>query len=166
MPVLNIGRVRITPKGQWDDQTAYTFLDLVTDGGSSYLARQDAPAGTVLTSTSYWLLIASKGDTGEQGTQGEQGPAGNDGIGWVDTFESIAKNITGDNATPTFVDGRLESIEYDLGGGKARTKTLGYDANGRLVTVTLSGDDLPVGMPTTKTINYDANGAWAGNSYS
>lgn len=60
-----LGRVSIAPKGSWDNSVAYEKLDVVTKAGSSYIARQDVPAGTAVTDTDYWQMIAEKGDTGE-----------------------------------------------------------------------------------------------------
>lgn len=62
----NLGKVCVTPKGQWYNYTEYEVLDIVSDGGSSYLAIQDVPdTGVALTNASYWLCIAEKGDGGE-----------------------------------------------------------------------------------------------------
>lgn len=61
----NLGKVSVTPKGAWAITNAYEILDIVTSGGSSYLAKQDVPTGVALSNTSYWIMIAEKGDGGE-----------------------------------------------------------------------------------------------------
>ena len=61
----NLGKVSVTPKGAWAITNTYEILDIVTSGGSSYLAKQDVPTGVLLTNTSYWIMIAEKGDGGE-----------------------------------------------------------------------------------------------------
>lgn len=61
----NLGKVSVTPKGAWAITNAYEILDIVTSGGSSYLAKQDVPTGVSLSNTSYWIMIAEKGDGGE-----------------------------------------------------------------------------------------------------
>jgi len=61
----NLGKVSVTPKGAWASTNTYEILDIVTSGGSSYLAKQDVPTGVPLTNTSYWIMIAEKGDGGE-----------------------------------------------------------------------------------------------------
>lgn len=66
MASVNLGKVVMIPKGTWSASTAYEYLDIVTDDGSSYVAKQDVPAGTALTNTTYWQPIAAKGDTGLQ----------------------------------------------------------------------------------------------------
>ena len=61
----NLGKVSVTPKGAWAITNTYEILDIVTSGGSSYLAKQDVPTGVQLSNTSYWIMIAEKGDGGE-----------------------------------------------------------------------------------------------------
>lgn len=61
----NLGKVSVTPKGAWANTNTYEILDIVTSGGSSYLAKQDVPVGVSLSNTSYWIMIAEKGDGGE-----------------------------------------------------------------------------------------------------
>lgn len=53
------GKVRMTPKGAWNAQTNYEVLDLVSDDDRTvfYIAKQDVPAGTVLTNTDYWVVV-------------------------------------------------------------------------------------------------------------
>lgn len=67
MPSTNLGKVSVTPKGAWSNSTAYEILDIVSNDGSSYIALKSVPAGTALSNTSYWLMIASKGDKGDTG---------------------------------------------------------------------------------------------------
>lgn len=69
MATLNVGKVRPTPKGAYSASAAYAFLDIVSSGGGSYICSNlsGAPAGTAVTNTAYWTLIAQKGDTGATG---------------------------------------------------------------------------------------------------
>lgn len=78
MAQLNAGRGRFVHCGAWSNTTVYNFLDWVTYGGSSYVCINisGAPAGTALSNTSYWALLARKGNTGPQGPQGDTGPTG------------------------------------------------------------------------------------------
>lgn len=84
MAVLtNIGKVVVTPKGSWRSTSSYAFLDVVTNNGSSYVAKQNIPAGADLDNDNYWQLIAGRGSVGPTGTQGPQGdigPTGPQGI--------------------------------------------------------------------------------------
>lgn len=62
MPTMNLGRVRQVPKGEWNAATAYTFLDVVSYVGASYLAvRPTVPAATPLTDETYWLPLSEPG---------------------------------------------------------------------------------------------------------
>ena len=67
MGEIKIGRVRIGWKGTWDNLTAYAAQDAVYHQGETYVARIDVPAGTAITNTTFWQLVAKKGDTGPAG---------------------------------------------------------------------------------------------------
>ena len=80
----NLGKIAITPKGQWVAGT-YERLDMVTSAGSSYISLKDNNVSAL--NTADWMLVAEKGDafeysdfTAEQlaGLKGEQGA---DGVG-------------------------------------------------------------------------------------
>lgn len=43
--------------GEWNASTAYNNLNIVTQNGSAYIAKQNVPAGTLLTNTNYWMKI-------------------------------------------------------------------------------------------------------------
>lgn len=73
-----LGKVTITPKGAYDVSATYERLDVVTYSGSSYMALQKT-IGNLPTNTTYWELLASKGDTGNTGSQGPKGDTGNPG---------------------------------------------------------------------------------------
>ena len=77
-----LGKVSVTPKGEFSAEITYERLDIIEHEGNSYIAVSDVPAGTELTDSRYWQRIASKGDKGDagaKGPQGEPGPAGADG---------------------------------------------------------------------------------------
>ncbi|MFK4507082.1 hypothetical protein LPJ38_26815 [Bradyrhizobium daqingense] len=61
--------------GAWDSGTDYVVGDVVTLGGSSYVCVFDHTNHTP-PNTTYWQLLASKGDTGATGATGATGPAG------------------------------------------------------------------------------------------
>ena len=81
MSEIDIGAIYPLYKGAWSSGAAYDFLDMVIKDGSSYLciAEDGAPAGTAVTNTTYWALIAHKGATGATGATGPQGPKGDKG---------------------------------------------------------------------------------------
>lgn len=56
----SLGRITVAPKGEYSSITEYSPLDLVTYGGSSYIAKQ-ACVGKTPGNTDYWQLIALGG---------------------------------------------------------------------------------------------------------
>ena len=73
-----LGKVSLAPKGEYSPNTAYTALDVVSYGGSSWLALKDV-TGVEPAEGDDWMLLAQKGDQGEQGIQGIQGIQGETG---------------------------------------------------------------------------------------
>lgn len=45
--------------GEYNNETAYEALDIVTSGGVGYISRQPVPAGTAVTNTDYWAMWGS-----------------------------------------------------------------------------------------------------------
>ena len=58
--------------GAYNNGTSYSIGQAVSYNGSSYVAIA-ATTGNIPTNTTYWQLIASKGDTGTTGAQGDPG---------------------------------------------------------------------------------------------
>lgn len=69
---------QFSPKGEYDPNTAYKALNIVSQDGSSYVALQPT-SGNAPPNPVYWQLLAEKGEQGPQGVQGEQGPQGETG---------------------------------------------------------------------------------------
>lgn len=42
--------------GEYNNETAYEALDIVTSGGVGYISRQPVPAGTAVTNKEYWAM--------------------------------------------------------------------------------------------------------------
>ena len=66
-------------RGGWSPTAAYAVLDVVTAGGSSYLARSGSTNRSPAANPTYWGLLVSRGATGPQGAQGPAGPQGTQG---------------------------------------------------------------------------------------
>ena len=45
--------------GEYNNETAYEALDIVTSGGMGYISRQPVPAGTAVTNKEYWAMWGS-----------------------------------------------------------------------------------------------------------
>jgi len=71
MAIINLGKIGILPRGEWLPEISdYSFLDLVSFEGGSYLVhiRTDTvPAGTLPTDTTYFQVIALRGEQGLPG---------------------------------------------------------------------------------------------------
>ena len=61
-----LGKVGFTPKGTWDAKKKYDRLDVVSQAGASFLSLSDENTA-LLTDATKWMVIASKGDKGDQG---------------------------------------------------------------------------------------------------
>lgn len=61
--VTTLGAVGILPVGDWGNSSAYDRLNAVKYQGSMYVALEDVPAGVVPTNTTYWMLMAEKGES-------------------------------------------------------------------------------------------------------
>jgi collagen type VII alpha len=81
----------IIPSGEYNNAFTYNSANSVSFVGSSYLAKQTT-VGNAPTDTTYWQLLAQKGDTGNTGPSGAtgatgpQGPSGTPGSSFIDNF--------------------------------------------------------------------------------
>jgi len=57
MFIEQLGKVTVTPKGAWNSTLAYARLDIVTNNGCSYIAKQDVPAFTDISDGTYWQVL-------------------------------------------------------------------------------------------------------------
>ena len=69
----NLGKVGITVGGEWTDKTLYERLTIVSRHGSSYLSKTTNKGNDPESDTDNWMLIASKGDKGEDGSGSGEG---------------------------------------------------------------------------------------------
>ena len=83
MKTLDLGKVAISPKGEYSASTQYYPLDLISFNGSSFLVLKDV-IGVAPVEGEYYQMLAQRGEQGIQGLKGDTGavgPAGADGIG-------------------------------------------------------------------------------------
>ena len=137
--------ISIRFKGEWSSTVAYvndsSYIDLVSYNGNTYICKVSNTNKSV-SDTTYWNLVAKKGDQGIQGEKGDKGDKGDQGIqgekgdkGADGLTTSISVNgqvynhsngrITLPNlATEQFV--RDEIAEAQLGGGSSSVDLSGY----------------------------------------
>ena len=58
--ITDLGKIVLLPMGNWNSSSTYEFLDIVSNSGSSYVAKKNVPTGTLLNNEDYWQLL-SKG---------------------------------------------------------------------------------------------------------
>lgn len=112
-----LGRVSIVFKGEYNSTTNYEKLDIVSYNGSSYDCLKDC-VGVIPTDTTYWQLVAQKGEQGEQGIQGIQGATPNIQIGTVETLnptEQATITQTGTLENPIFNFGIPKGVQGERG---------------------------------------------------
>lgn len=57
--VKNLGKVSITPRGDYDVTQDYEILDTINFNEETFIARKDVPKGTPVNNEEYWMKIAS-----------------------------------------------------------------------------------------------------------
>jgi hypothetical protein len=65
-----------TFRGGWDVKTAYHEREVVTNGGSAYVALRDSTGVDPATPGDAWAIFAARGERGEQGLPGINGSNG------------------------------------------------------------------------------------------
>ena len=135
MASTNLGKVVITPKGEYVPETVYNRLDLVRFEGSSFLVLQDGVVGVTPSDDGQkYSLLAQKGDTGAQGVPGPKGETGAPG----------AKGDTGEQGEPGTPGAKGEQGEPGAKGDPGAKGTDGFSPtvqttpaeNGTTVTIT------------------------------
>lgn len=80
-----LGYVGTYPVGDYNAQTEYEYLNVVTHRGSSYVCiKEEGCIAVEPPNEECWQLFAGKGDTGEKGDKGDTGPIGPKPVNRVD----------------------------------------------------------------------------------
>lgn len=106
----------LVPKGAYVSASDYAVGDSVSYNGSSYVMFNDSASGVVPTNTTYWQVIANKGDTGATGETGATGAQGDPGVGVPTggtTGQVLAKN-SNTNYDTEWVDNTGSGISESL----------------------------------------------------
>ena len=75
MPSQVLGKVSVTPRGDYNAGTTYYALDIAGYQGGSYLAMKEATGVTPSNDGVNWMQLSGPGLPGEQGPQGNPGAA-------------------------------------------------------------------------------------------
>ena len=137
-----IGRVQPRYRGKYDSSLNYEKLDNVLYNGCTYVALKNVPAGQVpgSASSSYWQLIANKGDTGGFGTP--TASASTLAAGQIPTIK----------ITPSGPDS-AKIFDFKFGIPAGPTGPIGFD------TISANASALPVGAnPTVNATRTEAGG--------
>lgn len=94
-----LGKVAMTPKGEWSNTAAYEKLDLVIKTESTqtslYIATVDIAAGTALTDSKWQRLYTVKnGTNGTNGTNGAPGAKGEAGVAATISVGTVTSGVT------------------------------------------------------------------------
>ena len=108
MAKKTLGRIFPVPEGTYSASKTYKELSIVTYNGNSYICKKQS-SGNEPTNTTYWQLMASKGEQGIQGIQGIQGEPGEPGSSTTTT--TTAK--TYDKYVVVCVAGQSNAVGYD-----------------------------------------------------
>lgn len=131
--------VGFTGRGAWSSGASYVANDVVSYNGSSYLAIQASTNQNPASATSYWLVLASKGDTG---TGDVTGPASS-----VDSEIALFDSTTGKLIKRASTTGILKGTSGVLSAATAGTDyvapggALGTPSSGTLSSCTVDGTD-------------------------
>ena len=141
MAQVNAGRVRFVGRGEYNNSTQYYVFDLVSYNGNSYYAKADT-IGNLPTNTTYWQLVAEKGNVGPTGLTGNG----------ISSIEKTSTSGLVDTYTITYTNGNTTTFNVSNGNGIDRiekTATVGnkdtytiYFTNGSTTTYEVSNGEV------------------------
>lgn len=118
MPNTVLGKVSCTPKGDYNEATAYVVLDIVAYGGGSYMALKDVQGVMPSNDGVNWMQLAAPGEKGDIGDTGNTGAAA--GFG---TVSATVDETTGTPAVDVQTDGpnTALNVTFSFTGLKGKT---------------------------------------------
>ncbi|WP_277407848.1 hypothetical protein [Lacrimispora xylanisolvens] len=168
MAAVEYGIIGIRPMGEWDPDTKYDLLNLVTQNGSSYVAHTDPPLGSLPTNAAYWQTSAqgtSKATADSVGTVKPDGTTTEVSTEGSLSVKTASQNtlglVKGSNGIKVGTDGSVDintlfeqATELaNIIAGEAIASALGKISKSIAVTMNLDQNALLKNMLT----NMDAN---------
>jgi hypothetical protein len=131
--------VGFTPRGTWSSGSTYATNDVVTVSGTSYLAIQASTNQNPTSATAYWMVLASKGDTGTGDVSGPASSVDSEIVLFNSTTGKLIKRATLSGlvkATSGVASAATAGTDYVAPGG-----ALGTPSSGTLSNCTVDGTD-------------------------
>lgn len=139
----DIGQVSINPQGEYSAGTQYHVLDVVTYNGSSYISVKDS-LNKPVSNTTYWYLLASKGDTYEVTPEDLQAIA--------DQITQDASSAFNQNVTAKTNEFNQNAVDKTTNfNNNATSKTTDFNSNATSKTTTFNNN------ASSKTDAFDLN---------
>ena len=162
MATTKLGKICITPQGDYSATTSYHHLDVVQWQGNSYLSLADNNRGNAPENTAYWQCLCRRGASAyEQAVEG----------GYTEDEATFAQEC----ATMTGVAERTSLLEYPLHGKAAAVCNGTFSANDSALN--FSGDrTIELLIKTGNSVNFStstilaqfgvsAQGSWVNTLY-
>ena len=158
--------------GTWAASKAYvnntSYIDIVTYNGNTYGCIKSHTSSTSIlpTNTTYWQLLAQKGDTGAKGATGATGPQGPQGVQGVagPTGPQGKTGVTGPQGAAGPTAFKVDSVTQTTITAKttrnasaAKVKVQLQDASGKALLVETTSDKVYVN--DTVTLDVALKGA-------
>ena len=162
-----LGKVAITPKGEYNNATTYVKLDVITYQGSSYTCLKNS-IGNLPTNTEYWQLVASKGEAGQNGENGQDGHTPVKGVDYFTTEDIASLNIPTKTSDITndsgFINNSVNNlVNYELKTNVGHSLNVSIDSSTFIMTIQLknSADE----VISTQTVDLPLETMVVGASY-
>ena len=122
---LDLGKIMITPEGEWSENRSYEFLSAVQYDGSGYIAVRDNTGVEPGTDESIWMLYAKKGEAPEL-TLDASGNLYADGVFLSSALADIIRHdseVSGNEAARVAAENERKTAERERKTGESDRKT-------------------------------------------
>lgn len=109
--MASAGKVSPITRGNWSGTESYTRLDIVSSGGSSYIAKKDS-VNVPVSNTEYWQLMAQGGVSSADNISYDNATSGLTGTNVQSAIDEMVEKVES-TASKEYVDAFAKSMEYD-----------------------------------------------------